>query len=75
MESKRSTYLCALSMLMNMLFVKSKWTAAKFSYILCRYWVLLVIPYVLSVYVNNYTMEQCEKVLKVLKLLIFRLKA
>ncbi|KAL5535985.1 hypothetical protein ACEPAF_4079 [Sanghuangporus sanghuang] len=40
---------------------KSGWTAAKMSYLFCRYWVLLVMPYILFIYVTNHSWEDCQK--------------
>ncbi|EJC98741.1 uncharacterized protein FOMMEDRAFT_96211, partial [Fomitiporia mediterranea MF3/22] len=43
---------------------KSNWTAAKFSYLFCRYWVLFVMPYILSVFVTNHSKETCLKIFR-----------
>ncbi|KAI5122383.1 hypothetical protein M0805_004140 [Coniferiporia weirii] len=40
----------------------SSWTAAKLSYLFCRYWVLLVMPYILSVFVGNHSLETCQRI-------------
>ncbi|KAL5533731.1 hypothetical protein ACEPAG_191 [Sanghuangporus baumii] len=40
---------------------KSGWTAAKMSYLFCRYWVLFVMPYILFIYVTNHSWEDCQK--------------
>ncbi|KAH8110611.1 hypothetical protein DFH11DRAFT_755414 [Phellopilus nigrolimitatus] len=43
---------------------KSSWTAAKISYLFCRYWILIVMPYVLTVFVADHSVETCQKIYK-----------
>ncbi|KAI0317395.1 hypothetical protein OF83DRAFT_1083633 [Amylostereum chailletii] len=43
---------------------KSKWTPIKGLYLFCRYWLLIVMPYVLWCYTVNHSWETCLKVYK-----------
>ena len=38
-----------------------------------RYWVILVVPYVLSIYLKDYTVETCLKVFKVCTRILFNI--
>lgn len=43
---------------------KSPWSVIKVLYLLCRYWVILVVPYVLWVFTQDHTEEECWKLYK-----------
>ncbi|KAG9019820.1 hypothetical protein FRB90_005968 [Tulasnella sp. 427] len=43
---------------------KSQWSVIKVLYLLCRYWVLLVVPYVLWVFTQDHSLEACMKLYK-----------
>ncbi|KAG8949319.1 hypothetical protein FRC04_008921 [Tulasnella sp. 424] len=43
---------------------KSPWSVIKVLYLLCRYWVLLIIPYVLWVFVEDHSEAACLKLFK-----------
>lgn len=43
---------------------KSKWSVIKVLYLLCRYWVLFAVPYVLWVYVEDHSLETCLKIFR-----------
>ncbi|KAI0034465.1 hypothetical protein K488DRAFT_18270, partial [Vararia minispora EC-137] len=43
---------------------KSPWTLVKCAYFFCRYWVLLITPYDLWVFVINHSQETCQKIYK-----------
>ncbi|KLO07103.1 hypothetical protein SCHPADRAFT_665082 [Schizopora paradoxa] len=38
---------------------KSNWTAAKYAYLFCRYWVIVVIPFILYCYIQDHSQERC----------------
>ncbi|KAI0685785.1 hypothetical protein BC835DRAFT_1289383, partial [Cytidiella melzeri] len=41
---------------------KVHWTLVKVVYLLCRYWVIAVVPYLLWAFCTNHTIEECEKI-------------
>ncbi|KAI0684127.1 hypothetical protein BC835DRAFT_1422565 [Cytidiella melzeri] len=41
---------------------KAHWTLVKVAYLLCRYWVIAVVPYLLWAFCTNHTVEECEKI-------------
>ncbi|KAG8946300.1 hypothetical protein FRC04_011930 [Tulasnella sp. 424] len=43
---------------------QSKWSVIKVLYLLCRYWVLFVIPYVLWCFTQDHSLETCMKIYK-----------
>ncbi|KAF8560075.1 hypothetical protein OG21DRAFT_1400902 [Imleria badia] len=44
---------------------KTTWTPVKVAYLFCRYWVIVVVPYLLYAFVTNHTQEVCEKIYKI----------
>ncbi|KAF8140557.1 hypothetical protein EV363DRAFT_1151677 [Boletus edulis] len=44
---------------------KTTWTPVKIAYLFCRYWVIVVVPYLLYAFVTNHTQEVCEKIYKI----------
>ncbi|KAG9044408.1 hypothetical protein FS837_008203 [Tulasnella sp. UAMH 9824] len=43
---------------------QSKWSVIKVLYLLSRYWVLFIFPYVLWCYVENHSLDTCQKIYK-----------
>ncbi|KAG8904380.1 hypothetical protein FRC00_013996, partial [Tulasnella sp. 408] len=43
---------------------QSKWSVIKVLYLLSRYWVLFIFPYVLWCYVEDHSLETCQKIFK-----------
>lgn len=52
---------------------KTSWTPVKAAYLFCRYWVITVVPYLLYAFVNNHSLETCQKIYKVSHLIICNL--
>ncbi|KAH9065834.1 hypothetical protein EDB87DRAFT_1593350 [Lactarius vividus] len=44
---------------------KTSWTPVKAAYLFCRYWVITVVPYLLYAFVNNHSLETCQKIYKI----------
>ncbi|KAI9512487.1 hypothetical protein F5148DRAFT_1162119 [Russula earlei] len=44
---------------------KTSWTPVKVAYLFCRYWVISVVPYLLYAFVNNHSLETCQKIYKI----------
>ncbi|KAH9997753.1 hypothetical protein BJV74DRAFT_768181 [Russula compacta] len=44
---------------------KTSWTPVKVAYLFCRYWVITVVPYLLYAFVNNHSLETCERIYKI----------
>ncbi|KAI0688136.1 hypothetical protein BC835DRAFT_333933 [Cytidiella melzeri] len=44
---------------------KTHWTPVKVAYLLCRYWVIAVVPYLLWAFCTNHTVEECEKIYRI----------
>ncbi|KAH9858241.1 hypothetical protein C2E23DRAFT_880880 [Lenzites betulinus] len=44
---------------------KTSWTPVKVAYLLCRYWVLAVVPYLLWAFAVNHSLETCERIFKI----------
>ncbi|KAI0673572.1 hypothetical protein C8Q78DRAFT_967987 [Trametes maxima] len=44
---------------------KTSWTPVKVAYLLCRYWVLAVVPYLLWAFCVNHPIETCERIFKI----------
>ncbi|KAK7465431.1 hypothetical protein VKT23_005409 [Stygiomarasmius scandens] len=44
---------------------KSQWTPVKVAYLFCRYWVILVVPYLLYAFVGDHPTETCAKIFKI----------
>ncbi|KAG8895963.1 hypothetical protein FRB99_000239 [Tulasnella sp. 403] len=40
---------------------KTRWSIIKCLYLLCRYWVILTMPYVLWVYIEDHSLNACNK--------------
>ncbi|KAI0308119.1 hypothetical protein B0F90DRAFT_1621091, partial [Multifurca ochricompacta] len=43
---------------------KTSWTPVKVAYLFCRYWVITVVPYLLYAFVNNHSLETCQRIYK-----------
>ncbi|KAI0094256.1 hypothetical protein BDY19DRAFT_11232 [Irpex rosettiformis] len=41
---------------------KTNWTPVKVAYLLCRYWVIAVVPYLLWAFCTNHTWNECEQI-------------
>ncbi|KAG7452283.1 uncharacterized protein BT62DRAFT_295505 [Guyanagaster necrorhizus] len=44
---------------------KTHWTPVKVAYLFCRYWVIIVVPYLLFCFVVDHSLETCRKIYKV----------
>ncbi|KAF8506799.1 hypothetical protein F5888DRAFT_1645398 [Russula emetica] len=44
---------------------KTSWTPVKVAYLFCRYWVITVVPYLLYAFVNNHSLETCQRIYKI----------
>ncbi|KAJ7610802.1 hypothetical protein FB45DRAFT_941665 [Roridomyces roridus] len=44
---------------------KTHWTPVKVAYLFCRYWVIVVVPYLLYCFVVNHPLETCQKIYKI----------
>ncbi|PBK76825.1 hypothetical protein ARMSODRAFT_245299 [Armillaria solidipes] len=44
---------------------KTHWTPVKIAYLFCRYWVIIVVPYLLFCFVVDHSLETCRKIYKI----------
>ncbi|KAJ7170206.1 hypothetical protein C8R46DRAFT_1350082 [Mycena filopes] len=44
---------------------KTHWTPVKIAYLFCRYWVIVVVPYLLYCFVMDHSLETCQKIYKI----------
>ncbi|KAI0937193.1 hypothetical protein AcV5_005150 [Taiwanofungus camphoratus] len=44
---------------------KTSWTPVKMAYLFCRYWVLIVVPYLLWAFCSNHPLSTCQRIYKI----------
>ncbi|PPQ79408.1 hypothetical protein CVT25_002678 [Psilocybe cyanescens] len=44
---------------------RTHWTPVKLAYLFCRYWVIIVVPYLLYCFVVDHSRETCERIYKI----------
>ena len=44
---------------------KCRWSPIKITYIMCRYWVLTVVPYLLYVFCVNHSSQTCQRIYRI----------
>ncbi|KAH9486229.1 hypothetical protein JR316_0000293 [Psilocybe cubensis] len=44
---------------------RTHWTPVKVAYLFCRYWVIIVVPYLLYCFVVDHSRETCERIYKI----------
>ncbi|KAF9479410.1 hypothetical protein BDN70DRAFT_932567 [Pholiota conissans] len=44
---------------------KTRWTPVKLAYLFCRYWVIVVVPYLLFCFVVDHSLETCQRIYKI----------
>ncbi|EIN13912.1 hypothetical protein PUNSTDRAFT_57778, partial [Punctularia strigosozonata HHB-11173 SS5] len=44
---------------------KCRWTPIKLTYLMCRYWVLTVVPYLLYVFCVDHSLETCQRIYRI----------